>query len=123
MRSPSPRTGQRPACRAAAPVVCDTSATCALAPAAEENDSGWRAAVSDHHCSSAQMSHADTLHAAIQKSISRLVKSGTSLTYFYQTGEASNSAISETAKTIRKCVCCCADQPRQIQPWGKMNRM
>lgn len=102
---------------------CDTSATCALAPAAEENDSGWRAAVSDHHCSSAQMSHADTLHAAIQKSISRLVKSGTSLTYFYQTGEASNSAISETAKTIRKRVCCCADQPRQIQPWGKMNRM
>lgn len=92
-----------------------------LAPAAEQNDSGSRASVSDHHCSFAQMSHAGALHIAIQKSISRLAKSGTSLTYFHQTGEASNTAISETAKMIRKGVRCCTDQPEQIQPWGKIN--
>lgn len=45
---------------------------------------------------------------AFQESFSGITESGTPVTHFYQTGDASNSAAGETAKTIRTCVWCCA---------------
>lgn len=101
------------------PSTCNLCAPPQRVPVAEKNDSSTKSAVSDHHCSSAQMSHSDTPYVAIQKSINNIAESGTPVTYFSQTVDASNSAISETAKTIRKCVWHCAESDQASSAAGE----
>lgn len=88
---------------------------------AEKDDSSTKSSVSDQplcFCSNVTFRHPCT---AIQKSISSIAESGTPVTYFYQTADASNSVISETEKTkkIRTCVWCCAGSDQAITATGE----